>query len=217
MAACPLAAVGSYAETSPERRVHALAGDIGERPPSRSIHDRVKLFTAKKNALVGELSVTVVHDDPEETTAVSFDAGTKLEAQVAHSELLLARIGGRVPDDGDADADDDRGGADNVGSSNANATAAALDAAHAKGERVADVHRTSGVRVEGDGVGPREARGLRIPAPRLGELTIALGRLIPPYWCSAHPLVIIGASGALLDRRLAVIWNVANAPLEDFT
>ena len=64
-------AVGSHVETSPERRVHALAGYFGERPPSRSIHDRVKLFDRKKNALVGELSVTVVHDDPEETTAVA--------------------------------------------------------------------------------------------------------------------------------------------------
>ena len=49
-------------------------------------------------------------------------------------------------------------------------------------------------------------------------MEIALDRLIPPYWCSAHPLVIIiGASGALLERRLAVLWKVANAPLEDFT
>ena len=53
--------------------------------------------------------------------------------------------------------------------------------------------------------------------PEFGEMAIALDRLIPPYWCSAHPLVIIGASGTLLERRLAVLWKVANAPLEDFT
>ena len=55
---------------------------------------------------------------------------------------------------------------------------------------------------------------MHIPAPRLGEMEIALDRLIPPYWCAAHPLVIIGAS---VERRLAVLWEVANAPLEDFT
>ena len=48
-------------------------------------------------------------------------------------------------------------------------------------------------------------------------MEIALDRLIPPYWCAAHPLVIIGASGALLERRLAVLWKVANALLGDFT
>ena len=63
----------------------------------------------------------------------------------------------------------------------------------------------------------REARGRPIGSGGLGEMTIAHGRLIPPYWCSAHPLVIIGASGALLERRLAVPWKVANAPFEDFT
>ena len=63
----------------------------------------------------------------------------------------------------------------------------------------------------------REPHGLRIQPPQFGEMEIALDRLIPPYWCSAHPLVIIGASGALLERRLAVLWKVANAPLGDFT
>ena len=58
---------------------------------------------------------------------------------------------------------------------------------------------------------------MRNPDPRLGEMEIALDRLIPPDWCAAHPLAIIGASGALLERRLAVLWKVANAPLEDFT
>ena len=55
------------------------------------------------------------------------------------------------------------------------------------------------------------------PDPEFGEMAIALDRLIPHYWCAAHPLVIIGALGALLERRLAVPWKVANAPLEDFT
>ena len=54
-------------------------------------------------------------------------------------------------------------------------------------------------------------------AAEFGELAIALDRLIPPYWCSAHPLVIIVASGSLLERRLAVLWKVSFGLSGDLT